>query len=836
MRVASVNGKKYILVIVDDYSRFTWVKCLRSKDEAPDFIIKFLKMIQVLLKVPVQRIRTDNGTEFVNQTLREYYEKVGISHETSVARSPQQNGVIERRNLATACFTQNRSIVRLHHGKTPYELLHDKPPDLSFSHVFGALCYPTNDSENLGKLQPNADIGIFIGYAPTKKAFRIYNIRTRRIIKTIHVDFDELISQSPRGIFINQSKYALEYLRKYDIESSDPVDTPLVEKSKLDEDTQGKDVNPTHYHGMIDTLMYLIASRPDLTFAVCMCARYQAKPTEKHLHAVKRIFEYLRGTVNRGLWDPKDSSFALTAYADADHAGYQDTRRSTSGCMQLLGDKLVSWSSKRQKSAVISSTEAEYIALSGCCAQKKLYAKFSKCDFWLRQVGHVVSADGITMDHAKVEAITKWLRPKIVTEVRSFLGLAGYYRIFVEGFSLLSLPLTKLMRKEEKETCDIFTNHKSLKYIFTQKELNLRQGRWLELLKDYDANIQYHSGKANLMEVELVACGSEGYIASLKIQPNLILWIKEAQKEDGYLWSVLENLKDEMGQYIKCEETLVVVDMKDSYGPSDAMPQTRLALKEHQSDTKVFTMTLEIAWRNQQALCNEMTVVMNFEMLTLSMCTTTLASNSRLIVKSFFYSISETSNSLKDSILIWNPVKGFFLNWNLPDHRILKDGGEVDDKKYSSLALKDQSLDHLETRLYDLMIKGKKGKIKKAPPISISKNDLYYKCHQATTELASGPVLTVGPGIFLWREWSTMLKNNKRGNLVGCSMLQQSVCGRTCRDNTRFYVIIGMDWLAKYHAVIVCAEKIVRIPWGNETLIVRGDGSDRGNEIRLNII
>ncbi|GKA58791.1 retrovirus-related pol polyprotein from transposon TNT 1-94 [Tanacetum coccineum] len=96
MRVASVNGKKYILVIIDDYSRFTWVKCLRSKDEAPDFIIKFLKMIQVLLKVPVRRIRADNGTEFVNQTLREYYEKVGISHETSVARSPQKNGVVER--------------------------------------------------------------------------------------------------------------------------------------------------------------------------------------------------------------------------------------------------------------------------------------------------------------------------------------------------------------------------------------------------------------------------------------------------------------------------------------------------------------------------------------------------------------------------------------------------------------------------------------------------------------------------------------------------------------------------------------------------------------------
>ncbi|GJU72356.1 hypothetical protein Tco_1263761 [Tanacetum coccineum] len=180
---------------------------------------------------------------------------------------------------------------------------------------------------------------------------------------------DIIISQSPRGIFLNQSKYALESLKKYGMESSDPVDTPMVEKSKLDEDTQGKAVDPTHYRGMIGTLMYLTASRPDLTFVVCMCARYQAKPTEKHLHAVKRIFKYLRGTVNRGLWYPKDSSIALTAYADADHAGCQDTRRSTSGSMQLLGDRLVSWSSKRQKSAAISSTEAEYIAMSGCCAQ-----------------------------------------------------------------------------------------------------------------------------------------------------------------------------------------------------------------------------------------------------------------------------------------------------------------------------------------------------------------------------------------------------------------------------------------------------------------------------------
>ncbi|GJZ46785.1 retrovirus-related pol polyprotein from transposon TNT 1-94 [Tanacetum coccineum] len=518
MRVASVNGKKYILVIVDDYSRFTWVKCLR----------------------------TDNGTEFVNQTLREYYEKVGISHETFVSRSSQQNGVIERRNrtlieaartmliyvkaplflwaeaVATAYYTQNRSIVRLRHGKTPYELLHDKLPDLSFFYVFGALCYPTNDSENLGKLQPKDDIDfdeltamasehsssgpalhdmtpatISSGLVPNpppslpfvppsrtdwdllfqplfdelltpppsldypkviapiaevvapKPAVStgspssttidqdapshilneferlevwelvprpdkvmvitlkwIYKVKldemggilknkarlvARGYRQEEGIDFEESFALVARfdaiRIFLAYADHMNMIVYKMDVKTAflngilreevyvsqpdefmdqdnlnhvyklkkalyglkqahhtcDPVDTPMVEKSKLDEDPQGKAVDPTHYRGMVGTLMYLTASRPDLTFVVCMCAR--------------------------GLWYPKDSSIALTAYADADHAGCQDTRRSTSGSMQLLGDRLVSWSSKRQKSVAISSTEAEYIALSGCCAQ-----------------------------------------------------------------------------------------------------------------------------------------------------------------------------------------------------------------------------------------------------------------------------------------------------------------------------------------------------------------------------------------------------------------------------------------------------------------------------------
>ncbi|GJT94949.1 integrase, catalytic region, zinc finger, CCHC-type containing protein [Tanacetum coccineum] len=233
MRVASVNGKKYILVIVDDYSRFTWVKCLRSKDEAPAFIINFLKMIQV-----------------------------GSSLKTLVARSPQKNGVVERQNrtlikaartmliyakaplflwaeaVATACYTQNRSMIRRRHGKIPYELLHNKPPDLSYLHMFGALCYPTNDSENLGKLQPKADIGIFIGYAPTKKAFRIYNRRTRRIIETIHVDFDELTAMASEH---RSSGPVLQDMTPATISSglvpNPPSSTPSVPPSRSDWDS-----------------------------------------------------------------------------------------------------------------------------------------------------------------------------------------------------------------------------------------------------------------------------------------------------------------------------------------------------------------------------------------------------------------------------------------------------------------------------------------------------------------------------------------------------------------------------------------------------------------------
>nr|GFA10330.1 copia protein [Tanacetum cinerariifolium] len=686
--------------------------------------------------------KTDNDTEFKNQVLKEYFDTVGISHQISSVRTPQENGVVERRNwtlveaaitmlifsratlflwaeaITTACFTQNRSIIHHPFNKTPYELINKRKLDILFLYVFGVLCYPKNDREDIGKLGAKGDIGFFIRYSANSCAYRVYNRQTKKIMETMNVSFDELsamafeqrssklglncmtfghissgldltyapstitmqqpsdgkldllfeamyddyiggqpsatartvspaqepqvhqpstafttivdtapiptnlsshatnilitsqdvdelnpnamvdgntfvnpfanqstsaatasssqqnvdpsnmhtfyqpyphefqwtkdypleqaigkpsrpvltrnqlrsdgdmcmyaltfkrldvwvlvpapdnispltlkwlfknkhdeeqtiirnksrlvvrgyrkeegidfeesfapvarmeairiflayaahksfivfqmdvktaflhgslkedvyvcqpegfidadhpshvyklkkalyglkqapracrfemsmigemtfflglqVNQSPCGIFINQSKYVLEILNKYGMESCDPVGTPMEIKDKLDLDQNGTSVDATKYRSMIGTLMYLTSSRPNILHATCLCAQYQAKPAEKHLKEVKRIFRYLRGTVNMGLWYTKDSGFKLTGFSDADYAGCKDSFKSTSGGAQFLGEKLVSWSSKKQDCTALSTMEAKYVSLSVCCAQ-----------------------------------------------------------------------------------------------------------------------------------------------------------------------------------------------------------------------------------------------------------------------------------------------------------------------------------------------------------------------------------------------------------------------------------------------------------------------------------
>ncbi|KAI3727550.1 hypothetical protein L6452_16166 [Arctium lappa] len=734
----SLGGKRYILVIIDEYTRYTWVFFLRYKSDTPEEIINFIKKCEVLNGQLVRSIRSDNGTEFRNATLDAFLCNKGISQNFAAVRSPQQNGVVERKNrtlceaarsmlsesnlptyfwaeaVNTACFTQNRSIIVKRHNKTSYEVFYGRKPNIGFLHVFGCLCFILNDREQLGKFDPKADEGIFVGYSLFSKAYRVYNLRRKCIDESINVKFDDhktsplscddtelhewiiscvgeespnILSSGPpyvpfsvpstslhhdstepfptaeppapteltattesiaptettlhtsplhhihpiptdpspsffpntvpaplppalkwtkdhpinqiigdqlagvqtrRGIgniclYVNflsviepkkieealedscwvtamqeelsqfernkvwrlvpkpfgktiigtkwvfrnkmdevgtvirnkarlvaqgyrqeegidyDETFAhvarLEAIRIFlahaahknfrvfqmDVKSAflngelaeevyvkqppgfedsahpyhvfrldkalyglkqDPrawydtlsdfllsnrytrgkIDNTLflkktngniilvqiyvddiifgatdenlcqefasLMKSRYEmsmmgeltfflglqikqssEDSTGKSVDITNYRGMIGSLLYLTASRPDIMYATCLCARYQANPKESHLAVVKRIFRYLKGTMNLGLWYPKDSGFDLIGYSDSDFAGSKVDRKSTTSSCQLLGGNLVSWSSKKQNSVSTSTAEAEYVAAGSCCAQ-----------------------------------------------------------------------------------------------------------------------------------------------------------------------------------------------------------------------------------------------------------------------------------------------------------------------------------------------------------------------------------------------------------------------------------------------------------------------------------
>ena len=170
------------------------------------------------------------------------------------------------------------------------------------------------------------------------------------------------IVQCNKGIFIHQSKYIKGMLKIFQLEECNPICTPMTVGYKLSKEDESKDVDPKHYRSMIGSLLYVTASRPDVKQVVGMVARFQAAPKESHVQAVKRIFRYLKGTIDLGLWYPSKNTFSLKSYSKADWAGCVDDRKSTSGGAFFLGESLVSWISKKQTSITLSTTEAEYIA------------------------------------------------------------------------------------------------------------------------------------------------------------------------------------------------------------------------------------------------------------------------------------------------------------------------------------------------------------------------------------------------------------------------------------------------------------------------------------------
>ncbi|GJY08424.1 retrovirus-related pol polyprotein from transposon TNT 1-94 [Tanacetum coccineum] len=332
------------------------------------------------MKAHVLKVRYDNGTEFKNATLKSFYEKQGIMHHTSIARTPQQNGFVERQNhtlveaartmlifsklpeflwakaISTSCFTQNCSFIHIQYNKIPYVLLKGRKPNVQYFHVFGSLCYPINDRDDLRKTRPKADIGIFIGYFESSRGFCIYNRRTCKIMETIHVKFDELIAMASECnnlgpvwelVPLPDGKHAIKvkwlWKNKTDVEN-----TVIWNKSRLvakgysqqegidfeesfalvarleavrmfvayaahknftiyqmdvktsflngplKEEVYGTPTGQIKYRSMIGGLMYLTASRPDIAFTTFICARYQ------------------------------DSGFELMAYLDADLEGCLD--------------------------------------------------------------------------------------------------------------------------------------------------------------------------------------------------------------------------------------------------------------------------------------------------------------------------------------------------------------------------------------------------------------------------------------------------------------------------------------------------------------------------------
>ncbi|GKC59431.1 putative ribonuclease H-like domain-containing protein [Tanacetum coccineum] len=646
--VNSLMNKKYCLVVTYDYSRFTWVFFFASKDETSSILKSFLTQIENLVDKKVKIIRCDNGTEFKNRVMSEFCEKKGIKREFSVARTPQQNGVAERRNRTLIEAARMMVLVVKPHNKTPYELFRGRTPSLSFMKPFGCHVTILNTLDHLGKFDGKSNDGFFVGYSLNSKGFRVYNIRTRKVEENLHVRFledkpiiagdgpkwlfdinvltksmnyvpivagitsndfvggindqertensaqavnttgpsistvstnfytgslninivcptvptaplestyadffgdeSELdlsnivttypvpttpntrihkdhsldhvlgdvqsgeepnktlvdlpygkraigtkwvyrnkkdkrvakieairlflayalfkdfvvyqmdvksaflygkigeevyvyqpsrfedpefpdkvykvekalygLHQAPRawyetlstylldnkelcndfekfmhkkfqmssmgeltfflrlqgthkhdGIFISQDKYMEEILKKFSFLTMKTTSTPMETSKPLLKYAKAEDVDVHLYTSMIGSLRYLTASRPDIMFDVCACARFQVTPKVSHLHVVKRIFRYLKGQPKLGLWYPKDSPFDLEAYTDSDYAGASLDRKSTTGGCQFLWKRLISWQCKKQTIVANSTTEAEYVAAASCCGQ-----------------------------------------------------------------------------------------------------------------------------------------------------------------------------------------------------------------------------------------------------------------------------------------------------------------------------------------------------------------------------------------------------------------------------------------------------------------------------------
>jgi hypothetical protein len=252
------------------------------------------------------------------------------------------------------------------------------------------------------------------------------------------------IKQAMEGTFVHQAKYTKGILKKFKMDDSKPLSTPMSTTTALDTDEDGELVDQKEYRSMIGFLLYLTATRPDIQFSVCLCARFQASPRTSHRQAIKRIFRYLRYTPELGLWYSASSSLSLLGFSDADFAGCRVDRKSTSGTCQFLGSSLVSWSSHKQSSVAQSTTEVEYVAAASCCSQL-LWITYTLSDF-----GEECSHVPLMCDSTRAISVAK--NPVLHSRIKHIKVKYHFLRDNVEkgNIDLIHVPT-------EKQLADILT-------------------------------------------------------------------------------------------------------------------------------------------------------------------------------------------------------------------------------------------------------------------------------------------------------------------------------------------------------------------------------------------
>ena len=269
------------------------------------------------------------------------------------------------------------------------------------------------------------------------------------------------INQCKDGVYVHQSKYTKELLKKFKLEDCKVMNTPMHPTCNLSKEDEGAKVDQKLYRGMIGSLLYLTASRPDILFSVCLCARFQSDPRESHMTAVKRIFRYLKGTTNLGLLYRKSLDYKLIGFCDADYAGDRIERKSTSGNCQFLGDNLISWASKRQTTIAMSTAEAEYISAASCCTQL-LWMKHQLEDYQ-------ITANSIPIYCDNTAAICLSKNPILHSRAKHIEIKHHFIRDYVQK-GILDIQFIDT----ENQWADIFTKPLTVeRFDFIKKNLNM---------------------------------------------------------------------------------------------------------------------------------------------------------------------------------------------------------------------------------------------------------------------------------------------------------------------------------------------------------------------------